>query len=193
MKRVVTWLMFAAWSLPAISWADQAPAKGRLLVATEVVGGFFDETVVLLLRFDETGAVGIVVNRPTDVELDEILDDAADGKIYWGGPVQMNSLRALSKSDVPIDGAEHIVESIYIVPVDDALEGATDDTSHLRFFIGYAGWSPGQLEAEMARGSWLVVPASDEFVFAPDPGLLWIRLAPQPEHRAALMPVNSEM
>ena len=68
MKRLVTWLVFLAWLLPAAAGADQQPAKGRLLVATELVrGDVFAETVILLLHYDAHGAIGIVVNRPTDV------------------------------------------------------------------------------------------------------------------------------
>jgi putative AlgH/UPF0301 family transcriptional regulator len=66
MLRILTWLMFAACALPGSVIANPSPAKGKLLVATEQVGGdIFMKTVVLLLHYDETGAMGLVVNRPT--------------------------------------------------------------------------------------------------------------------------------
>ena len=101
MSRILTWLVFAACWLPVAGGANESPAKGKLLVATELVrGDIFMQSVVLLLHYDETGAMGLVINRPTEVGMDELVvdDDAISsygGQIYWGGPVQMNSLRAL--------------------------------------------------------------------------------------------------
>jgi len=195
MSRILTWLLFAACWLPVAGGAGEPPARGNLLVATELGrGDIFVQTVVLLLHYDETGAMGLVVNRPTEVGMDELVvdDDAISsysGTIYWGGPVQMNSLRALMQTDKAPGGAERIVDSVYLVPVNDALKNAPQDVSGLRLFIGFAGWDPGQLDHEMARGSWHVVPASADLVFAKDPGQLWKQLVPPREHRAAARPV----
>ncbi len=184
--------MFVVWLLPAVAGADQRPAKGKLLVATELVGGYlFAETIVLLLHYDENGAMGIVVNRPTEIEPEELLADVDaafgySGTLYWGGPVQMNSLRALLRTDTPPKAAEAIVDSVHQVPIDDWLKDGPADPDSLRFFIGYAGWTAGQLDREMDLGSWQVVPASDEHVFAEDPRALWKRLTPPREHRAAV-------
>ncbi len=192
MTRCVTCLLFAVSLLPAAGGADLPPAKGRLLVATELVGGdVFAQTVVLLLHYEEAGAMGLVVNRPTEVRPEELLPDADailgyDGTLYWGGPVQMHSLRALLRTDTPFEGADVIVDSVHGVPFDDALKEAASDPASVRFYIGYAGWSAGQLDHELARGSWHVLPASDEIVFAYDPELLWKRLLPAPAYRAAV-------
>ena len=192
MKRIVIWLLLAAWLSPAVAGADQQPAKGKLLVATELVQGeVFARTVILLLHYDENGAMGIVVNRPTDIEPGELVDDveafsAYSGKLYWGGPVQMSSLRALLRTGAAPKGAEAIVGSVYLVHIVDNLMDPPADPASLRFFIGYAGWGAGQLDREMARGSWHVVPALDEYVFADEPRELWKRLTPPREHRAAI-------
>lgn len=191
MQTIVTWLLFAAWLLPVVSIADQRPEKGKLLVATELVGGdVFGQTVILLLHYDENGAMGIVVNRPTDIEAEELIADvdaiySYSGTIYWGGPVRMNSLRALLRTDTPPKGAEAIVDSVHLVQIDDLLENIPPDQASLRFFIGHAGWHAGQLDREMEHGSWHVMPASDEHVFAEDPRALWKRLTPPREYRAA--------
>jgi putative transcriptional regulator len=190
MSRILTWLVFAACLLPVAAGADESPARGKLLVATELVrGDVFVQTVILLLHYDETGAMGLVVNRPTEVGMDELVpDDEAiseySGQIYWGGPVQMNSLLALLQTDSVPEGAERIVDNVYLVSANDALQNALQDEPGLRLFMGYAGWAPGQLDHEMARGSWHVVPASEDSVFAKDPGELWKQLVPQREHRA---------
>jgi len=184
-------IALAVGLLPATAVADEAPAKGKLLVATELIrGDLFVHTVVLLLHYDETGAVGLVINRPTDVEPRELLpdDDAIasyDGTLYWGGPVEMDSIRALLRSDTPPQGAERIAGSVYMLPFHDALAEIAVGKAHLRFFIGIAGWAPGQLELELAAGSWTVAPATDDRIFAKDPTTLWHRLAPRQELRAA--------
>jgi len=194
MKTIATWLVCVVWLLPAMAGADQRPAKGKLLVATEMVQGeLFAQTVILLLHYDENGAMGIVVNRPTDIEPAELLADVDgisdySGTLYWGGPVRMNSVRALLRTDTPPEFAEAIVDSVYQAPVDDSLMNAPSDPANLRLFIGFAGWGAGQLDSEMALGSWHVVPASDNNVFPEEPRTLWDRLSPPREQRAAVLP-----
>ncbi len=191
MNRIATWLVFGTWLLPATAPADQAPARGKLLVATEFVQGeLFAETVVLLLHYNEHGAMGIVVNRPTEIDPEEILADVDaipdyDGAIYWGGPVEMYSLRALQRTDSPPEGLDAIVGSVHLVPIDESLRRAPRDPESLRLFIGYAGWSPGQLDNEIEFGSWHIVQAAEEHVFAKDPRTLWKELSPPSVHRAA--------
>jgi putative transcriptional regulator len=179
MIRILKSIVFVAWLLPA--------------------GELFADTVVLLLYYDETGAFGLVVNRPTDVKPEELLADedalaGYGGTLFWGGPVQMDSLRALVLTEEPPEGAEKIIESVYLVSYEDALDGVPRDPSSLRFFIGYAGWAPGQLDNgwapgqldnELAHGSWRIVPGSSELVFANEPETLWKRLAPAQQQRAA--------
>ncbi len=194
MIRFPTWLVVVAWLLPAAVSADQRPAQGKFLVATDVVQGeLFAKTVVLLLHYDETGAFGLVVNRPTDVEPGELLADEDGlsgyrGTLFWGGPVQMDSLRALLYTDDPPDEADKIIDSVYLVAFDDAVELGPTDPARLRLYIGYAGWAPGQLDHELARGSWNILPATREQVFSDKPRGLWKQLAPVEEQRAALSP-----
>ena len=198
MRRTVKWLVLVAWLLPGVGDADQWPAKGKLLVATELVrGDLFYQSVVLLLHCDENGALGIVVNRPTVIDPEQIFADVDEiagynGIIYWGGPVQMNSLRALVRTDTPPEDAQLIIDSVHQLPIDDSLSDAPADLASLRFFVGYAGWAAGQLDREMERGSWHVVQASDEHVFAEDPLALWKQLTPPRQHSAAASHQGSE-
>ena len=191
MIRIITWLVAVSWLLPAAVDADPRPAQGKLLVATDLVQGeLFANTVILMLHYDDTGAFGLVVNRPTEVKPEEILDDEEGiagytGTLFWGGPVHMDSLRALLRTDEPPEGAEKIVASVYLVSFEAALEQGPADPEALRLFIGYAGWAPGQLDYELARGSWRVLPGSDDLVFDDEPETLWKRLAPAEEQRAA--------
>lgn len=192
MSRYLACLLCASWLLSAAASAELAPAKGRLLVSTEVVGGdLFAETVILILEYGESGAMGLVVNRPTEVELGELLEDADEApdhaqRVYWGGPVEMHSLSALAHTGTPAGIADEIIESVYRMPFGDALESAATNPAGVRFYLGYAGWAPGQLDYELARDSWHVLPASAEIVFADDPKQLWQRLKPVQEYRAAV-------
>ena len=152
-------------------------------------GGIFAQTVILLLSYDDAGAAGLVVNRPTDVKASELFSgesplSAYDGTIYWGGPVQMDTLLALSNTDRPPDGAEKILDSVYVVPFSEDVIAAPG----VRLFIGYTGWAAGQLDSELARGSWQLVPASGDGVFSKDPAGLWKRLLPRETYRAGLLP-----
>ena len=134
--------MFAAWLLPAAAAADQQPARGQLLVATELLlEEIFAKTVILLLHYDENGAMGIVVNRPTEVDPLEILAEVDEvsayrGAVYWGGPVQMGSLRALMRTDTPPEGAEAIVDSVHQLSIDGELKPLLADEDNLRLYIG---------------------------------------------------------
>ena len=194
MIRILTWLALLAWLLPAAAVADDAPAQGKLLVATDVVDGeLFAATVILVLFYDDSGAFGLVINRPTDVEPDEVFDEdeliaGYHGTLFWGGPVQMDSLRVLLNTDDPPEGAEKIVDSVYLVSYEDAAAAGPADPAAMRLYIGYAGWAAGQLDFELARGSWRVVPGSRDIVFAEDPSGVWKRLSPAQEQRAAVWP-----
>jgi len=191
MYRIATSLTLIACLIPATVGADY-PAAGKFLVATEELrGAAFARTVILLLQYEETGAMGLVVNRPTEAALADLLIDAEAlsnyrGTLYWGGPVQMSSVRALLNSDAPPEGAMTIVDDVHLIPFDEAMPDTPSGQASLRFFIGYAGWAPGQLDRELAAGSWDVLPATADMVFAEDPGVIWQRLTPVRQYRAAI-------
>lgn len=193
MFRIVTSLLLAAAIAAASARADGPAAAGKLLVATdEVRGEIFARTVILLLHYDETGAMGLVVNRPTDVLPEEVLDDPEvlsgyEGTLFWGGPVEMVGMRVLVRSESLPDGATPVVDDVHLVTFDDALKQLPADASGLRLYIGYAGWAPGQLDGELDIGSWDVRDATGDVVFSADPRGLWKELEPVREYRAALV------
>jgi len=172
--------------------AEEDLGKGKLLVATEVVRGrAFAESVILLLNYDETGAVGLVLNRPTEALPAQALPELAgldryEGTLYWGGPVELFTLRALLHSDAPPDNAVPIFDRVHLALLDDNLLDGASSNANLRFFVGYAGWAPGQLEQELAFGSWHIVAATEALVFADDPGGIWRRLLPPPVRRVSV-------
>ena len=185
-------LGLASYFISADLSADEMPARGKLLVATdEVRGPAFAQTVILLLQHDETGTLGLVVNRPIDAAIVDDLRQQADlapydGTFYWGGPVLPYTLRALLRSDASPEDAVQIFDSVYLVNIDEALLADTANAANLRLFVGYAGWGAGQLEYELAFDSWSVVPATEEAVFAEGADDIWEKLVPPRKYRAGV-------
>mgnify|MGYP006209520837 CR=1 FL=1 len=143
------------------------------------------------LHYDETGAMGLVINRPTEVLPEEVLGDPGvlsgyEGPLFWGGPVEMGGMRVLMRSESLPDGAAPIIEDVHLVPFDDALESLPADAARVRLYIGYAGWAPGQLDGELHTGSWDVRDATGDVVFSADPRGLWDELVPVREYRTAM-------
>lgn len=153
---------------------------GNVLVATPaLVDPNFAHTVVLLLDLDD-GALGVVLNRPSSVTVAEILpgwDDALAGPdvLFQGGPVATDSalaVAALTSDDEPV-GFRRLFGRTGIVDLDAPAEILLPALSDMRVFAGYAGWGAGQLEAEVAEGSWYVLQAGPDDVFSGDPEGLW--------------------
>ena len=191
MKTSVASLLILAL-LPVATIADDRPAAGKFLVATaDVDGSSFERTVILLLHYDEAGAQGLVINRRSDAALAEVLpgsEPLADyqGALFWGGPVRMATMRALLRTDDPPANAIKLVDEVYQVPLEDELGSYSGDEATLRFYAGYAGWAPGQLDRELRFGSWNVVAGDANLVFASDPDSVWQRVRPTPAIRAML-------
>lgn len=160
------------------------PQRGMFLLATPRLGDpRFAQTVVLLLEYDGTGALGLVVNRPTQLSLDDALvtppPKSAGHFVYSGGPVEHRRLIALLRSPEEVGDAEHVFGDVYASGSMDILRlmlERDDDGADVHAFLGYAGWSPGQLDAEIARGDWIVTPADAASIFDTPPGDVWRKL-----------------
>ena len=140
----------------------------------------------------------MVVNRPTEALPAQALPELAgldryEGTLYWGGPVELFTLRALLHSDVPPDNAVPIFNTVHLAPLEENLFDGASSNANLRFFVGYAGWAPGQLERELAFGSWHIVAATEALVFADDPGGIWRRLMPPPVRRVSVDRTESSL
>ena len=154
--------------------------QGQLLLDSGQLGGsFFQRTVVLVCKHDAEGAFGLVLNRPLGKAVGEMIvadlpDALKDSPLYLGGPVQPGALSYLH-TDTFIPDADVMPNLALGHSLDDLLEigEGFSPTKKVRLFAGYAGWSPGQLEGEMKRKSWLLHPASLELVFETPPDLLW--------------------
>jgi putative transcriptional regulator len=161
---------------------------GRLLVANPLLPDpNFDRAVVLLLAYTDEGALGLVLNRPSDTELSAPLPQweslaASPAVVFVGGPVQHQAVICLARASR--DGAgdslsawRALTAEVGTLDLDadpDSLPG--DLFSQVRVFAGYAGWSAGQLEGEIGVGAWWVVDAEPDDVFSDDPDELWKRV-----------------
>ena len=154
--------------------------RGRLLVATPAIeSGPFLRSVVFVLDHDRDGALGVIVNRPLESEVDDVLPDwaglvNAPVCLFDGGPVAMDSALALGViADVaPPIGWRQMSGRVGLVDLEGPLPGNGEFTG-LRVFAGYAGWGPLQLEEEVAEGAWLVVDAYDSDLISAQPETLW--------------------
>lgn len=153
--------------------------QGQLLVASPSLGDpNFARTVIAIANHDDDGALGIVLNRPSDTEVVEAvpeLEGVVDGEdvVYVGGPVQPASIVVLAEFEDPQEAAYLVVGAVGLVSDRTGLERLDEATARRRIYAGYAGWGPGQIEAEVEREDWIVVPALPEDVFVDEPLDLW--------------------
>jgi putative transcriptional regulator len=139
----------------------------------------FMRTVVLLCEHQDEGSFGFVLNRDYEYTLEELIPDLAgmDHPVYIGGPVQKDTLHFLHQYPEEIPGGFEVAEGIYLGgDFEQAIRGLKDnrfDRRRIRFFIGYSGWTGGQLEVELKEKSWLVTPARHNLVFPAKPDQVW--------------------
>ena len=144
-------------------------------------GDTFHRTVVLLCSHDASGSMGLVINCPTSLTLDHLLEKSLPSHVVcYGGPVAQNYMLCLHRCGEYIRESEPVVDGISLCgDVDDIMEVAEYDSitsEQIRFFVGYSGWAPGQLEGELERDYWIVTRGSAELVFEHDPCELWSSL-----------------
>lgn len=139
----------------------------------------FMRTVVFLTEYKEDGAIGFVVNRQYENTLDELLPDI-DGHrlpVYYGGPVQENTLHFLHRYPEEIEGGVEVMKGVYwggdFDSVINLINSGQADPERLRFYIGYSGWSAGQLEEEMEEKTWVAATATRSLIFHPSAEEIW--------------------
>jgi putative transcriptional regulator len=140
----------------------------------------FDRSVLLVLEHTAEGALGVVLNRPTELEVSAVLDEwsgvAADpAVVYMGGPVEQNGVLALARrrGSAEVPGWSPLLGDVGTIDLHlDPVE-VVGGLAGVRFFAGYSGWGAGQLETELAEGAWLVADAVPDDVFLAEPEGLW--------------------
>ena len=142
----------------------EKPSKGSFLVAEPMLGDpNFERSVILLTEHNENGSVGFVLNRPLELNLEDIVIDFPflDTQVYHGGPVQQDNLYFIHNKGSLIPGSEHIRDDLYwggdLKPLIELINCGLVSEENIRFFLGYSGWSRGQLTDELNEKSWLVL------------------------------------
>jgi putative transcriptional regulator len=158
--------------IPARITGMESSLRGQLLIAAPSLFDYFRRTVILVLAHTEEGAMGVVLNRPSETTVAEAVSALAeladeDEFVRVGGPVAPEAVVALGDFEDPDDAGTNVVGSLGLVDPD------TPDPAlrRLRVYAGYAGWGPGQLDGEIDEGAWIVDPADPEDPFRE--GDLW--------------------
>lgn len=157
--------------------------KGQLLVATPpLTDENFDRTVVFVLEHSpDDGALGVVLNRPAQTAVDEILPRWADlardpSVFFFGGPVGLSGVIGLGRSDASVRGGrgwQPVLDTVGALDLESGSEDLDPPPTAVRLFAGHSGWTAGQLEAEIAAGGWFVCAAEPGDVFTDAPADLW--------------------
>ena len=189
------WLVVAIAAAPAAFAQQPEKPNGIFLVAKPgMQDPNFSESVVLVTQAADASTVGVIINRPTSLQLRQLLPELAAAanyrdRVYFGGPVARQAIVALFRADTPPAApAFHVLKNLYLTLHPDNITAllATDSRQY-RLYTGFSGWAPRQLEGEFALEGWHVVPADAETVFRDDPQNLWQELVRRAEKR----PVNA--
>lgn len=194
--------MSATRFLPVQSRSLEDLGAGKLLVASRDLGDpHFAQTVVLLVRQDAQGAVGLILNRRTSVPLSRVLKDLKAAKdrsdpVYLGGPLEPPNVFALLKSPSKIEGAEAVFGGVYLISAKNLFEqtiSTRPDPAVFHVYLGYAGWTNEQLRREVELGAWFIFPATACTVFNSDPDSLWPEMIRETELKlAGSEPANAD-
>lgn len=170
---------------PPAARPPSEPGGGILLIAHQRLRDpNFRRTVVLLVDYSPEGALGLIVNRPTEVALADVLAETPElrgrpERVYAGGPVQRNQIFLLIESQEPPANGVRVLENLYMsasaAALDEAIKNAGSKRA-FRAYAGYAGWGPGQLDGELARGDWHLWWGNRDIVFSEREADLWQKL-----------------
>jgi len=167
---------------PVQSKNAKSLGAGKVLVASRDLGDpHFVKTVILLVRYDAQSVLGLILNRRTDIPISRALEGIKAAKdrsdpVYLGGPVEKAAVFGLFQSATKIEGAEPVVDGVYLVtskPLFEKTISTRPDPGVFHVYLGYAGWTQDQLQKEVELGAWFIFPAAASTVFNAAPDSLW--------------------
>ena len=152
--------------------------RGKLLIASpSLLDPNFARTVVLITEHNNEGAMGVVLNRPSETEVGEVAPELAPlvaaEPVFIGGPVQPQALVVLAEFSDPSAAAWVVVADVGFVSAETEPDELERAIRRGRVYAGYSGWGAGQLEGELAEDAWIVEPPMPSELFADDPEQLW--------------------
>ena len=192
MRACAALLMFACWWVPAqLHAAEPEASRSVLLIANEAMGDpRFRESVVLVTRHGRNrSTIGVIVNKAFDVSLDKVFPDfrqATQHRLHYGGPVSQGQIVFLVRNAAAPKAAITLAEQLFISSDGDSLRElieASIPSSRLRVFDGFSSWAPGQLENEIDRGDWYLLPVDVDALFKEPLDELWQKLLRQATQR----------
>lgn len=185
------WLVVAMAAAPSALAQQAEKPNGIFLVAKPgMQDPNFSQSVVLVTQAADASTVGVIINRPTSLQLRQLLPELASAanyrdRLYFGGPVARQAIVALFRADSPpVAPAFHVLKNLYLTLHSDNITALLANGSRqYRLYTGFSGWAPRQLEGEFALEGWHVVPADAETVFRDDPQQIWQELVRRAEKR----------
>jgi len=185
-------LLAAALAFAGAAVAQQNdPANGLFLIAKPgLIDPNFRQTVVLVTQAEDYSTVGVIINRPTDLKLEVFLREGGPATrykdvVFAGGPVMREVIVALFRSEsTPEAPAFHVLKDLYLSMHPQNLQALLAGSgARYRLYAGFSGWAPRQLESEMQREGWYILPADVETVFRKDMSGVWQELVQRAEKR----------
>lgn len=150
------------------------PAKGRILISEPFLqDNYFKRSIVLLTEHSDTGTVGFVLNKPLNIYINEIMSDfpECDIMVSLGGPVNTNTIHYIHTLGDIVPDSIKVKDNIYwggdFNVIKKLIKSKNLNKDNIRFFLGYSGWYPGQLENELAENAWVVAEISSEEIMQP--------------------------
>ena len=183
------------WALLALLFAGAALAQPDAVVLVakpNLVDPNFAGAVVLVTHAPSGDTLGVVLNRPTRLRLADVAPEfprAADyaGRLYDGGPVLQRVIVALFHADEQPAAAFPVLADIFLSMHPDNIGALLrQPRARFRLFTGFSGWAPGQLESEIERDSWYLLPASEDLLFRDDTSSLWRELVDRAASRRTI-------
>ncbi len=178
-------LFLSIWHLPVEDENLDTLTGSFLMASNQIQDPGFSKTVIYIVRHDERGAMGIIINRPQDkvsfaeiskmMNWEELYTDETQVDVFYGGPVELGSSFFLHSSDVLLETSSIVDQGVAFTTGPDLLKSIAQGQGprNYIFALGYAGWVSNQLEAEIARGSWLTQKADLLSLFSNEPGKIW--------------------
>ncbi len=157
-----------------------APAKGRILIADPFLRGpYFGRSIILLTEYGAQGAVGFVLNKTNNLYPDEVIEELLSfkGELHIGGPVASDTLHFIHTLGDKVPGSARITDTIWwggdFEVLKSLLNNHEANFEQVKFFAGYSGWSPSQLEGESDENSWIVTEIDDSMIMSNNVDDIW--------------------
>jgi putative transcriptional regulator len=184
-RRLAAALVWCALAAPAAAQQHEPPNAVLLVAKPELVDPNFRETVVLVTQSTDAHTVGVILNRPTERRM-----EGHPEPLFAGGPVMGRVVVALFEAaEPPAASAFHVLERVYLSMHPENLAALlARPPARLRLYSGFSGWAPGQLEDELARNGWYVLPAREAVIFRKSTEGMWHELLEEARNRERKKP-----